>query len=116
MFDLKEIGELLATYHFTLSNELSRQIDQEQAEGQLKLIQARVLNAAYENSTISGKNAEARAREETAFLGECAPYLDALFEAREAQQIAGEAKIERLVCEAKIGLIKATLYSQGVRP
>ena len=80
-----------------------------------KAAEAQVVAEGYASGSITGKNAETRARQETQLLYESTAYQD-------ARKVLGEAEVARTKASAHVAaskefikLLTAWMYSQGGR-
>lgn len=111
--DLEQLTALAEEYEAALDAEYELksavQVETEEAEA----IKAAVLLAAYQGGAIDGKNADIRKQQEAHVLACNEPYLDQHARAEHQSLIAAHAENTRKALEARIGLVKAWLYSQA---
>ena len=111
--ELTDIQAMIDQYKEALLNEYAASLAANTAQEDADRIEASLLAAAYEDGTINGKNADARKRQEAAFIADS----EAIADARRQQVVdathAASTTIERKAQEALINLTKAWLYSQS---
>ena len=111
--ELNELLELAAVVEQAKLAELQAQRELINAEESLNAIKSLALAGAYRDGIINGKNAEARKRQETAFLVVNKTYLDTALEVSDTKRDADIAVAKLAGIETRAGLVKAWLYSQA---
>jgi hypothetical protein len=113
VIDVPYLIRLSGDYEDICTKEVERTIDVGLLEEMLATTEARVLIEAKEAGQIDGKNARARQLQETQVLEQSEAVAEIRDDLTEHREMLAMTKARKAGLDAKIGLIKAWLYSQS---
>jgi len=94
-------------------NELEYKLALANAKGDCELVRAQILFQADSEGLINGKNAEARKRQQIDVLAHNQTVQSAEESVSEWEKNIIDAQAWRVLMEARVGLVKALLYSHA---
>lgn len=108
-----DITELSEQYRDALEDEVAAKRRLAIQEADMERIRAMVLFAAYAEGAIKGKNSDAREPQERVALAGDSDFVEAEDAVSVVARQAAQTEVNRKVMDARIGLIRAWLYSQS---
>ena len=111
--ELPELNGMVHAYQESLKAEYFAKIELLDRQNEAKAIEAEIVAAGYADGVIDGKNAETRKAQCDALLLESEALVKQTADLRLVENAAALAEISRKGHDARIGLVKAWLYSQS---
>ena len=113
MMNMQKIEDLTKEYGEKLDEQYFLKRDLAELEESLETMRSVVLNDAYNDGLINGKNKQIRDTQEAAVLSENDELSDIEYDIKVVGNKYDRATASVKATEAKIGMLKAWMYSQA---